>query len=605
VPSVASSNIMDLEKQIISTLQQAFKELFDHEVGESELSLQPTRKEFEGSYTFVVFPYLKVTKLNPEASAAKLGEFLKSNCKSVQEFNVVKGFLNISLSETSWLSVFKKLYTNPQLGQLPLNGKKVMVEYSSPNTNKPLHLGHLRNNFLGFSVSEILKANGYEVIKANLVNDRGIHICKSMVAYKHFGNGETPETSGIKGDHLAGKYYVIFDKEHKKQTRELIEKGLKEEDANKNTPIMLEAQEMLRSWEAGEKEVVDLWKTMNSWVYEGFNVTYKKMGVDFDKFYYESDTYLLGKNIVDEGLKKGVFFKKENGSVWVDLSDEGLDEKLVLRADGTSVYITQDMGTCELKYEDFQFDKSVYVVGNEQDYHFDVLFKIMRKLGRPYGDGLYHLSYGMVDLPSGKMKSREGTVVDADDLMQEMIDTAASHTKELGKIDGFTPEQAEELYEILGMGALKYFLLKVDPKKRMLFNPQESIEFQGNTGPFIQYSHARIASILRKAEQIDINYSADALEGLSHLEDAERELIVILNEFEKKIQLAGEDYSPSVIAQYMFDLAKEYNRFYAELPIFNERDEKVQSFRIALSALTAKTIRRGMQLLGIKVPDRM
>jgi arginyl-tRNA synthetase len=602
---VASSNIMDLEKQIISTLQQAFKELFDHEVGESELSLQPTRKEFEGSYTFVVFPYLKVTKLNPEASAAKLGEFLKSNCKSVQEFNVVKGFLNISLSETSWLSVFKKLYTNPQLGQLPLNGKKVMVEYSSPNTNKPLHLGHLRNNFLGFSVSEILKANGYEVIKANLVNDRGIHICKSMVAYKHFGNGETPETSGIKGDHLAGKYYVIFDKEHKKQTRELIEKGLKEEDANKNSPIMLEAQEMLRSWEAGEKEVVDLWKTMNSWVYEGFNVTYKKMGVDFDKFYYESDTYLLGKNIVDEGLKKGVFFKKENGSIWVDLSDEGLDEKLVLRADGTSVYITQDMGTCELKYEDFQFDKSVYVVGNEQDYHFDVLFKIMRKLGRPYGDGLYHLSYGMVDLPSGKMKSREGTVVDADDLMQEMIDTAASHTKELGKIDGFSPEQAEELYEILGMGALKYFLLKVDPKKRMLFNPQESIEFQGNTGPFIQYSHARIASILRKAEQIDINYSADALEMLSHLEDTERELIVILNEFEKKIQLAGEDYSPSVIAQYMFDLAKEYNRFYAELPIFNERDEQVQSFRIALSALTAKTIRRGMQLLGIKVPDRM
>jgi arginyl-tRNA synthetase len=602
---VASSNIMDLEKQIISTLQQAFKELFDHEVGESELSLQPTRKEFEGSYTFVVFPYLKVTKLNPEASAAKLGEFLKSNCKSVQEFNVVKGFLNISLSETSWLSVFKKLYTNPQLGQLPLNGKKVMVEYSSPNTNKPLHLGHLRNNFLGFSVSEILKANGYEVIKANLVNDRGIHICKSMVAYKHFGNGETPETSGIKGDHLAGKYYVIFDREHKKQSRELIEKGLSEEDANKNTPIMLEAQEMLRSWEAGEKEVVDLWKTMNSWVYEGFNVTYKKMGVDFDKFYYESDTYLLGKNIVDEGLKKEVFFKKENGSIWVDLSDEGLDEKLVLRADGTSVYITQDMGTCELKYEDFQFDKSVYVVGNEQDYHFDVLFKIMRKLGRPYGDGLYHLSYGMVDLPSGKMKSREGTVVDADDLMQEMIDTAASHTKELGKIDGFSPEQAEELYEILGMGALKYFLLKVDPKKRMLFNPQESIEFQGNTGPFIQYSHARIASILRKAEQIDINYSADALEMLSHLEDTERELIVILNEFEKKIQLAGEDYSPSVIAQYMFDLAKEYNRFYAELPIFNERDEQVQSFRIALSALTAKTIRRGMQLLGIKVPDRM
>ncbi|MFD2200737.1 arginine--tRNA ligase [Shivajiella indica] len=596
---------MNLEEQIISTLQQAFKELFDHEIGINELSLQPTRKEFEGTYTFVVFPFLKVTKLNPEASGTKLGEFLQSNCKSVEGYNVVKGFLNISVNETSWLGVFKNLYTKPQIGQFPSNGKKVMVEYSSPNTNKPLHLGHLRNNFLGFSVSEILKANGYEVIKANLVNDRGIHICKSMVAYKHFGNGETPDSSGIKGDHLAGKYYVIFDKEYKKQTQELIEKGQSEEDAKKNAPLMLEAQEMLRLWEAGEKEVVDLWKTMNSWVYDGFNVTYKKMGVDFDKFYYESDTYLLGKNIVEEGLEKGVFFKKENGSVWVDLSEEGLDEKLVLRADGTSVYITQDMGTCELKYEDFRFDKSVYVVGNEQDYHFDVLFKIMRKLGRPYGDGLYHLSYGMVDLPSGKMKSREGTVVDADDLMQEMIETAASHTKELGKIDGFTPEQAEELYEILGMGALKYFLLKVDPKKRMLFNPQESIEFQGNTGPFIQYSHARIASILRKADQIDINYGSDALEGLENLEDAERELIVILNEFEKKIHTAAEEYSPSVIAQYMFDLAKEYNRFYAELPIFNERNIKVQSFRIALSSLTAKTIKRGMQLLGIKVPDRM
>jgi arginyl-tRNA synthetase len=596
---------MNLEEQIISTLQQAFKELFDHEVGENELSLQPTRKEFEGAYTFVVFPFLKVTKLNPETSGKKLGEFIQSNCDSVQGFNVVKGFLNISVNETSWLHVFKQLYTNPQLGKLPSNGKKVMVEYSSPNTNKPLHLGHLRNNFLGFSVSEILKANGYEVIKANLVNDRGIHICKSMVAYKHFGNGETPESSGIKGDHLAGKYYVLFDKEYKKQINSLIEKGHGEEDAKKNAPIMLEAQDMLRLWESGDKEVVGLWKTMNAWVYEGFNVTYKKMGVDFDKFYYESDTYLLGKNIVDEGLKKGVFFKKENGSVWVDLSEEGLDEKLVLRADGTSVYITQDMGTCELKYEDFQFDKSVYVVGNEQDYHFDVLFKIMRKLGRPYGDGLYHLSYGMVDLPSGKMKSREGTVVDADDLMQEMIETAASHTKELGKIDGFTAEQAEELYEILGMGALKYFLLKVDPKKRMLFNPQESIEFQGNTGPFIQYSHARIASILRKAEQIDIDYTAKSLEGLDNLEDAERGLIIILNEFEKKIQSAGEEYSPSVIAQYMFDLAKEYNRFYAELSIFNEKDKKIQSFRIALSSLTAKTIQRGMQLLGIKVPDRM
>lgn len=596
---------MNIEQQIISSIQKAFQELFGHELPLEEIGLQPTRKEFEGTYTFVVFPYLKVTKLNPEASGSKIGEYLVANSGVVTGFNVVKGFLNLSVSETSWLSVFREIYTNPNFGQQPSNGKRVMVEYSSPNTNKPLHLGHLRNNFLGFSVAEILKANGYEVIKANLVNDRGIHICKSMVAYKHFGNGETPETNGLKGDHLAGKYYVIFDKEYKKQIQELQAQGQSEEEAKKNAPLMLEAQEMLRLWEAGDAEVVGLWKTMNSWVYEGFDATYKKMGVDFDKFYYESDTYLLGKNIVEEGLEKGVFFKKENGSVWVDLTAEGLDEKLVLRGDGTSVYITQDMGTCDLKYNDFQINKSVYVVGNEQDYHFDVLFKIMRKLGRPYGEGLYHLSYGMVDLPTGKMKSREGTVVDADDLILEMIETAESHTKELGKIDGFTAEQASELYEILGLGALKYFLLKVDPKKRMLFNPQESIEFQGNTGPFIQYSHARIASILRKADQIGVDYSATGFEGLEKMEDAERDLIVVLYEFEKKIKQAGEEYSPSIIAQYLFDLAKEYNRFYAELPIFNESDPKIQSFRISLSAATAKTIRKGMGLLGIKVPDRM
>jgi arginyl-tRNA synthetase len=553
----------------------------------------------------VVFPFLKVTKLNPEISGTKIGEYLVSKCAPVKAFNVVKGFLNISVSETSWLEIFKGLYQNESLGQMPANGQKVMVEYSSPNTNKPLHLGHLRNNFLGFAVSEILKANGYEVIKANLVNDRGIHICKSMVAYRHHGNGETPESSGLKGDHLAGKYYVIFDKEYKKQISDLVGKGHIEEEAKKIAPLILEAQDMLRLWEAGDEEVVALWKKMNSWVYAGFDTTYKKMGVDFDKFYYESDTYLLGKDIVEEGLSKGVFYKKENGSVWVDLSEEGLDEKLVLRADGTSVYITQDMGTCELKYSDFEFDKSVYVVGNEQDYHFDVLFKIMRKLERPYGNGLYHLSYGMVDLPTGKMKSREGTVVDADDLMDEMIATAESHTKELGKIEGFNPEQAKELYEILGMGALKYFLLKVDPKKRMLFNPQESIEFQGNTGPFIQYSHARISSILRKADQIGVNYDPTGFSDLDTLQDAERDLIVILSDFEKKIKQSGDEFSPSQIAQYLFDLAKEYNRFYAELSIFNESDSQVQSFRIALSSLTAKTIKAGMKLLGIKVPDRM
>ncbi len=596
---------MNLERQIIYFLEQAFKELFDYPVGDGEITLQPTKKEFEGTFTFVVFPFLKVTKLNPEVSGTKIGEYLVSKCAPVKAFNVVKGFLNISVSEASWLEIFKGLYENENLGQLSPNGQKVMVEYSSPNTNKPLHLGHLRNNFLGYAVSEILKANGYEVIKANLVNDRGIHICKSMVAYRHFGNSETPESSGLKGDHLVGKYYVIFDKEYKKQISDLIGKGHIEEEAKKIAPLILEAQDMLRLWEAGDEEVVSLWKKMNSWVYAGFEATYKKMGVDFDKFYYESDTYLLGKDIVEEGLSKGIFYKKENGSVWVDLSEEGLDEKLVLRADGTSVYITQDLGTCELKYSDFKFDKSVYVVGNEQDYHFDVLFKIMRKLERPYGNGLYHLSYGMVDLPTGKMKSREGTVVDADDLMDEMIATAESHTKELGKIEGFNPEQAKELYEILGMGALKYFLLKVDPKKRMLFNPQESIEFQGNTGPFIQYSHARISSILRKADQIGVNYEPTGFSGLDTLQDAERDLIVILSDFEKKIKQAGEEFSPSQIAQYLFDLAKEYNRFYAELSIFNESDSQVQSFRIALSFLTAKTIKAGMKLLGIKVPDQM
>lgn len=596
---------MSLEQGILSSIQQAFADLFNHEVQLEDLQLQPTRKEFEGSYTFVLFPYLKVTKLNPEASAKALGDYLVNSCEAVSGYNVVKGFLNLVVNQASWVEIFQSLLAKEQVGQLPSNGKKVMVEYSSPNTNKPLHLGHLRNNFLGYAVAEIMKANGYEVIKANLVNDRGIHICKSMVAYKHLGQGETPSESGLKGDHLAGKYYVLFDKEYKKQITELVNQGASEEDAKKSAPWMLEAQEMLRLWESGDSEVVGLWKLMNGWVYEGFDATYNKMGVNFDKFYYESDTYLLGKDIVEEGLAKGVFFKKDNGSVWVDLTPEGLDEKLVLRADGTSVYITQDMGTADLKYKDFQIDKSVYVVGNEQDYHFDVLFKIMRKLGRSYGDGLYHLSYGMVDLPTGKMKSREGTVVDADDLIQEMIDTAESHTKELGKIDGFTEEQAHELYEILGLGALKYFLLKVDPKKRMLFNPQESIEFQGNTGPFIQYSHARIASILRKAEQIGVDYQADSFAGLTVIEDAERDLISVLNDFEKKLVQSSQDYSPAILAQYLFEVAKEYNRFYAELPIFNESDKIIQSFRIALSHQTAQTIKRGMELLGIKVPERM
>ncbi len=596
---------MNIQESILSGIQLAFQNIYNHDVALDQLSLAPTRKEFEGTYTFVVFPYLKVSQTTPENTANQIGEYLKSSVSVVKGFNVVKGFLNLELNELIWLDVFKQLYGNTDLGQLQPNGQKVMVEYSSPNTNKPLHLGHLRNNFLGYSVAEILKANGYEVTKANLVNDRGIHICKSMVAYQHFGNGETPESANLKGDHLAGKYYVIFDKEYKKQIEALKAEGQSEEDAKKNAPLLLEAQEMLRKWEANDEEVVSLWKQMNAWVYAGFAKTYEKMGVNFDKFYYESDTYLLGKDIVEEGLEKGVFFKKENGAVWVDLTDEGLDEKLVLRGDGTSVYITQDMGTADLKYHDFNLDKSVYVVGNEQDYHFDVLFKIMRKLGRPYGDGLYHLSYGMVDLPSGKMKSREGTVVDADDLMQEMVDTAAHHTKELGKIDGFNEEQAAELYETLGLGALKYFLLKVDPKKRMLFNPQESIEFQGNTGPFIQYSHARIKSILRKAEQIGVDFKNPDFSGITSVEDSEAGLIFLLGDFEKKIKMAGDEYSPAVIAQYLFDLAKEYNRFYADLPIFLENNPSVLAFRVALSALTAATIKKGMSLLGINVPERM
>lgn len=596
---------MNIQENIIQGIQLAFQNIFNHELPLEQISLTPTKKEFEGSFTFVVFPYLKVSQTTPENTGNLIGEYLKANVPAVVDFNVVKGFLNLVLNERVWVDLFEKIYSNPSLGQLPSNGQKVMVEYSSPNTNKPLHLGHLRNNFLGYSVAEILKANGYEVVKANLVNDRGIHICKSMVAYRHFAQGETPESAGIKGDHLAGKYYVLFDQEYKKQIKALVAEGQSEEEAKKNAPILLEAQEMLRKWEAGHEETVSLWKMMNSWVYAGFDATYQKMGVDFDKFYYESDTYLLGKDIVEEGLAKGVFFKKENGSVWVDLTDEGLDEKLVLRGDGTSVYITQDMGTADLKYKDFGLDKSVYVVGNEQDYHFDVLFKIMRKLGRPYGPGLYHLSYGMVDLPTGKMKSREGTVVDADDLMQEMIDTAEQHTKELGKIEGFSVEQAKELYEILGLGALKYFLLKVDPKKRMLFNPQESIEFQGYTGPFVQYSHARIAAILRKADQLGVNYQESQFSGITALAESETALIQILNDFERKIKLAGEDYSPAVMAQYLFELAKEYNRFYAEVPIFHEKDQEILKFRVALSALTAKTIKKGMSLLGILVPDRM
>lgn len=596
---------MDLEHSLKQEVVNAFFEVFGHKI-EDENLLQPTRKEFEGDFTFVVFPYLKFSGKKPEETAHAIGADLLERAPFVEKYNVVKGFLNISLKQKVWVEIFRGIFDNENHG-VATNKKdrKVVVEYSSPNTNKPLHLGHLRNIFLGFSVSKILQTAGFDVEKVNLVNDRGIHICKSMLAYQKFGNGETPESSGIKGDHLIGKYYVRYDKEYKAQVEQLTAGGEAKEEAEKKAPILREAQEMLKRWEEGDKEVVGLWKTMNGWVYDGFNVTYNRLGVDFDKYYYESDTYLLGKDIVDEGLEKGVFYKKENGSVWCDLSSEGLDEKLLLRADGTSVYITQDLGTADLKFKEYQFDNSIYVVGNEQDYHFQVLILILKKLGRKYADGMYHLSYGMVDLPSGKMKSREGTVVDADDLIDEMVDTARRHTVELGKIDDFTDEQAEELYETLALGALKFFLLKVDPKKRMLFNPEESIQFHGTTGPFVQYTHARIAAIVRKAGQLEIDYPSFDIQMIDDLQETELPLVFLLNKYPDIVEEAAQNYSPSVIAQFAYDLAKEYNRFYAEVSIFGEGDDNQLKFKVALSYAVARTLKSAMHLLGINVPERM
>lgn len=595
---------MDLQHKLQEEIIRAFSALFQHKLEEQDL-LQPTRKEFEGDFTFVVFPYLKVSKKNPEETAKAIGEYLLANTDFVDKYNVVKGFLNISLKKTVWTQIFKSIFENENHGAGPANAKKVVVEYSSPNTNKPLHLGHMRNIFLGYSVANILKTAGYDVVKINLVNDRGIHICKSMLAYQKFGSGETPESSGIKGDHLIGNYYVRFDQEYKKEIEQLVATGKTKDEAEKEAPILKEAQEMLRKWEEGDEEVVNLWKKMNGWVYEGFNITYDRMGVDFDQYYYESDTYLLGKDIVDEGLKKGVFHKRDDGSVWCDLSAEGLDEKLLLRADGTSVYMTQDLGTADLKYKDYQFDHSIYVVGNEQDYHFQVLFLLLKKLGRSYAEGMYHLSYGMVDLPSGKMKSREGTVVDADDLIDEMVDTARRHTEELGKIDGFTPEQAKELYEILALGALKFFLLKVDPKKRMLFNPEDSIQFHGTTGPFIQYTHARISAIVRKAEEMGVDYKSFDISAIENLHETELPIVFLLNQYPEIVAEAAKNYSPSLIAQFAYDLAKEYNRFYTEVSIFKEGNENLLKFKVAFSYTVARTIKSAMGLLGIRVPDRM
>jgi arginyl-tRNA synthetase len=598
---------MNPEFLLKESIAKGLEKEFSISVAPESILLEPTRKDFEGSLTFVVFPYIKQAKLSPEQIGARIGEFCKTDIPGiVATVNVVKGFLNIVFKDALWV---EQLYTNflrEDFAQVTDgNGEKVMVEYSSPNTNKPLHLGHLRNNFLGYSISQILKANGYDVIKANLVNDRGIHICKSMLAYQKFGSGETPKSAHMKGDHLVGKYYVAFDKELKKEIESLVASGITEEQAKKDAPILKEAQAMLLKWEQGDTTVYDLWKTMNGWVYEGFNESYKNIGVSFDHFYYESNTYLLGKDIVEEGLQKGVFNKREDGSVWIDLTEEGLDQKLVLRSDGTSVYITQDLGTAELKFKDFGCKKSVYVVGNEQDYHFVVLAQILKKLHKPYADGLYHMSYGMVDLPSGKMKSREGTVVDADDLVSEMIETAKLRTLEQGKTDGFTDEQAQKLYQTIGLGALKYYLLKVDPKKRMMFNPEESIDFQGHTGPSIQYTYARISAILRKATELGIKSELPNGQTIETLNPFEISVLELLSRFPTKIREAGAEYSPSTIANYIFEVAKEFNRFYVEVSIFQETDETKKSFRIAFCKAVAKTIKDGMLLLGIDVPEKM
>ena len=588
---------------IITETLNAIKEIYKEEVAESVINIQETRKEFEGQLTIVVFPIVRFSKKSPEETATAIGQYLVDHVAEVTAFNVVKGFLNLSIADSYWLNLFNNELLAADFGQIKPNGKKVMVEYSSPNTNKPLHLGHVRNNLLGYSVSELLKADGYEVYKVNLVNDRGIHICKSMLAWQKWGNGETPESSGLKGDHLVGKYYVIFDKEYKKQIEALMADGKTEDEAKKSAALIKEAQQMLLAWEAGDTAVIDLWKKMNGWVYDGFAVSYKNLGVDFDQYYYESNTYLLGKDIVDEGLAKGVFFKKEDGSVWIDLTAEGLDQKLVLRADGTSVYITQDLGTAQMKYDDFHMDQSIYVVGNEQDYHFKVLFLILEKLGKSWAQGLHHLSYGMVDLPSGKMKSREGTVVDADDLVAEMIETARQKTEALGKINDFSETEKDELYYNIGLGALKYFLLKVEPKKRLLFDPAESIDFQGHTGPFIQYTHARIKSLLSKANyQLTVG-SEQFTVGLL---PTELEMIMLLAKYPEEISAAAKAYSPAFLANYLYEVAKLFNKFYHEVPpIVKEENVALKQHRLNICKLTADILKAGTAILGINVPERM
>lgn len=592
---------MSLHNILTPYIQEAVQQVFNLSIDKVEF--QATRKDFEGDITMVVFPLVKQLKGNPVEIGTKIGEYLVENVSLVAKFNVVQGFLNIVIDDSYYIEFFNSIFANDTFGYVaPKEGDKaIMVEYSSPNTNKPLHLGHIRNNLLGYAVAEILKAAGNKVYKTQIINDRGIHICKSMLAWQKFGNGQTPETTGLKGDKLVGNFYVEFDKAYKNEIHQLKEQGMSEEEAKKQAPLMLEAQEMLRKWEAGDEEVVALWKKMNQWVYDGFAVSYKNLGVDFDSYYYESNTYLLGKDVVEDGLAKGIFYKKEDGSVWIDLTDEGLDEKLVLRADGTSVYITQDIGTAIQRVKDYpDVGGMVYTVGNEQDYHFKVLFLILKKLGFDWADRLFHLSYGMVDLPSGKMKSREGTVVDADDLMADMTTTAREISEELGKLDGLSAEEKDRLYRTIGLGALKYFILKVDPKKRILFDPKESVDFAGNTGPFIQYTYARIQSILRKT---DFDYATTVV--VSELHEKEKELIKNLAQFPEVIQQAAKSYSPALIANYTYDLVKEYNSFYQSVSILGETDETKKVFRVQLSQKVAQTIQNAFRLLGIDVPSRM
>ena len=605
---------MKIEDKLVASVISGLKALYGQEVPEKMVQMQKTKKEFEGHLTLVVFPFLKMSKKGPEQTAQEIGEYLKANEPAVAAFNVIKGFLNLTIASATWIELLNEIQADEQYGLVQVTDASplVMIEYSSPNTNKPLHLGHVRNNLLGNALANIVAANGNKVVKTNIVNDRGIHICKSMLAWKKYGNGETPETSGKKGDHLVGDYYVSFDKHYKAEVKELMAKftaqGMSDDEAKAKaeaeSPLMQEAREMLVKWEAGDPEVRGLWEMMNNWVYAGFDETYKKMGVGFDKIYYESNTYLEGKEKVMEGLEKGFFYKKEDGSVWADLTAEGLDHKLLLRGDGTSVYMTQDIGTAKLRFADYPINKMIYVVGNEQNYHFQVLSILLDKLGFEWGKSLVHFSYGMVELPEGKMKSREGTVVDADDLMEEMIATAKETSQELGKLDGLTQEEADDIARIVGLGALKYFILKVDARKNMTFNPKESIDFNGNTGPFIQYTYARIQSVLRKAAESGIVISEQIPAGIE-LSEKEEGLIQMVADFAAVVKQAGEDYSPSIIANYTYDLVKEYNQFYHDYSILREENEAVKVFRIALSANVAKVVRLGMNLLGIEVPSRM